>query len=230
MNRMLQAGGLAALLTLSFAPSALALDGYVSVDLNLRAGPNTGYPAVTVIPSGAPIFVHGCLEGYGWCDVSYGDYRGWSYGDYLDVVSGGQRVYIVEAPPPIITFSFVDYWDRYYVGRPFYRERDRYRELRAEVRQIRRQERREDRQENREDRRERNEDREERREDRQDNQQEQRQDQRQERTQEQRQERRQEQRQERRQEQRQERRQDQQQERRNNRRNQEECPEGQVCQ
>jgi len=227
MNRMLQAGGLAALLTLGFASSASALDGYVTVDLNLRAGPNTDYPAVTVIPAGTPIFVHGCLEGYGWCDVSYGDYRGWSYGEYLDVVSGGDRVYIVEAAPPIITFSFVDYWDRYYVGRPFYRERDRYRELRAEIRQIRRQERREDRQERREDRQE---DRRERVEDRQDNQQEQRQERRQEQRQDQRQERTQEQRQERRQEQRQERRQDQQQERRNNRRNQEECPEGQVCQ
>lgn len=226
-----------AALTASLAlPSvaAAATTGYVTVDLNLRAGPSTAYPVVTTMYAGAPVTVYGCLSDWGWCDVSWEGWRGWASGTYLDILYQSEPVYLPTYAPriglPIITFEFATYWDRHYHGRPWYRERDRwyaywrdrddrrdelrdrlrdtrerYRDRLEDVREELREERREDRQEAREDRRE---DR------RQETAQERRRDERQEARQERRQEQRQEARQERRQEQRQEARQERRQEQR----------------
>ncbi|MEH0071137.1 SH3 domain-containing protein [Pannonibacter sp. Pt2-lr] len=47
-------------------------------NVNLRAGPATSYPVVTVVPQGASIVTHGCVNSYTWCDVAYGQLRGGS--------------------------------------------------------------------------------------------------------------------------------------------------------
>jgi uncharacterized protein YraI len=141
----------------------------------MRAGPSTAYPVVAAIGVGNTVEVYGCLSGYDWCDVSIGPSRGWVAGRYLEYVYQSRRVlvpaYGATIGLPIISFTFGDYWERHYVRRPFYRERDRYREIRRERREDRQEGRedqrevREDRQERREDQRERVEDRQERRED-----------------------------------------------------------------
>ena len=144
---------------------ASAATAFVVTDLNLRAGPSTAYPAVAVLGAGTTVEVFGCLGGYSWCDVAIGPSRGWVAGQYLEYLYQDRRVLLPAYGPtiglPIISFTFGDYWERHYVSRPFYRERDRYRAIR--------QERREDRQERVEDRQERREDRQEVREDRRDN-------------------------------------------------------------
>ena len=121
----------AALALLAGIPvQAMAADGYVTGDVTLRAGPDISYPAVDMIPAGAPIGIEGCTDGWEWCDVVFDGERGWVAGNFIQdeydsqpvlVPAYGERLGI-----PIVSFSIVTYWDRYYVSRPFYRERERW--------------------------------------------------------------------------------------------------------
>lgn len=158
------------------APSlAAAQDAIVTTDLNMRAGPSTSFPVVGVVPASAPVDVHGCVDGYSWCDVSSDDNRGWVSSSYLSYAAGGSYVplidYTSQVEIPIITYSVGPYWDTYYRGRPWYgqrgiwssRWRDNWRDIRRHDRADRRRDRRDDRADRRPDRRD---DRVERRQDR----------------------------------------------------------------
>jgi uncharacterized protein YraI len=199
-----------------FSAIAAADVARVTTDLNMRAGPSTEFPVVSVLPDGASVNVFGCVRGYSWCDVSWRGRRGWASASYLTQSYRGSYVPLVEYGPrinvPIVGFSIGSYWDNHYRNDPWYGRRDRWRSVwrgnddrrdRRRDRVERREERREERQERREDRRD---DRAERRERRQELRTERRREAIRERRQEQRQERRAEQRRERRQEQRVERR------------------------
>jgi len=117
------------LATASFAAPALAhaAEGYVTGNVNLRAGPDAGYPLISVIPAGTGVEVQGCTEGWEWCDViAYGN-RGWVAGNYVEYVYQDRPVllpsYGARIGIPIISFSIGTYWDRYYRTRPFYSQR-----------------------------------------------------------------------------------------------------------
>jgi uncharacterized protein YraI len=124
------------LLAVSFAASAQ--DAFTTRTVNVRAGPDTSYPAVAVLGAGAPVQVMGCLDDWSWCDVVFGDNRGWVYSPYLSYVYQGYRVPFYSYAPafgiPIISFSIGPYWDEYYRGRPWYGRRDywEHREFRHE--------------------------------------------------------------------------------------------------
>ncbi len=110
---------------------AEAAEGYATANVNMRSGPSTSYPAVTVIPNGTPVEIHGCLADLPWCDVSFYNGRGWVAGRYVQTVYQRNRVYLEPRyyrplGIPTITFSVGNYWDRYYRDRPFYRDRDRW--------------------------------------------------------------------------------------------------------
>ena len=64
--------------SLTLAATAEAQQAYVSARTNLRAGPDRGYPAVAWLGTGTSVYVHGCVRGYYWCDVSSGSVRGWA--------------------------------------------------------------------------------------------------------------------------------------------------------
>ncbi|HEV2540551.1 MAG TPA: SH3 domain-containing protein [Frateuria sp.] len=128
MKRLAWYGALALLAAVPV--QSMAADGYVTGDATLRAGPDIDYPAVDMIPAGAPIGIEGCTDGWEWCDVVFNDERGWVAGNFIQdeyenqpvlVPAYGERLGI-----PIVSFSIVTYWDRYYVDRPFYRERERW--------------------------------------------------------------------------------------------------------
>ncbi len=109
-----------------------ATRGFATANVNMRSGPSTAYPAVVVIPNGAPLTVHGCLSDTPWCDVSFVRGRGWVAGRYIATTYRQNRVYVEpryyrDLGVPIITFEAGRYWDRYYRDRDFYRERDRWR-------------------------------------------------------------------------------------------------------
>jgi uncharacterized protein YraI len=109
---------------------AAAAPAFTTTRLSLRAGPSTDYPAVALIENGVQVEVLGCLEGYGWCDAVVGQDRGWLPGEYLQGVYYERREPLIGIAPsiglPIVGFTVGTYWDRYYRGRPWYAERERW--------------------------------------------------------------------------------------------------------
>ncbi|NSY19194.1 SH3 domain-containing protein [Neorhizobium sp. AL 9.2.2] len=125
----------AALGALMLAPSiaSAAVQGFATANVNMRSGPSTAYPAVTVIPVSATVTINGCMSSVNWCDVSFYGGRGWVSGNYVQAAYRSNRVYV--APDyyqglgiPTVTFEVNDYWGRHYRERNFYRERDRWRD------------------------------------------------------------------------------------------------------
>ena len=118
---------------LAFPAAASAATARVTADLNMRAGPSTGFPVVTTVSDGAEVGVHGCVKGYSWCDVTWAGNRGWVYAAYLTYPYHDRYVPIVEYGDeidlPIIAFSVGTYWDDYYRGRPWYHRRDHWRSV-----------------------------------------------------------------------------------------------------
>ena len=110
--------------------AAQAQSAYAAKDVNLRAGPARDYPVVAVVAGGASLAVQGCLSDYSWCDVIAGPYRGWVYAGNIDYAYDGQYVPLLGYGPElgiaIVGFVLFDYWSRYYVNRPFYRDRERW--------------------------------------------------------------------------------------------------------
>ncbi|SCB50571.1 SH3 domain-containing protein [Rhizobium multihospitium] len=128
--KILAAGILAALVALPAI--AEAAEGFATANVNMRSGPSTAYPAVTMIPVGVPLQINGCLNETPWCDVSFYGGRGWVAGRYIQATYQSRRIYV--GPQyyrplgiPTVVFNFDDYWGRYYRGRDFYRDRDRWR-------------------------------------------------------------------------------------------------------
>ncbi|MGD9712445.1 MAG: SH3 domain-containing protein [Thermomicrobiales bacterium] len=108
-----------------------ASPGYTTANVNIRTGPDVEYPSVGVIPEGDDIVVEGCLRDESWCDVSWAGNRGWVYSEYLAFDYRGETVLLPDVGVsvfriPIITFAANDYWRRYYVGRPWYKDRNRW--------------------------------------------------------------------------------------------------------
>lgn len=95
-----------------------------TASVNLRAGPGTAYPVVTTLPPSAALTVFGCLADTSWCDVVWGSSRGWVAANYIAMPYDGRVIVLTPAIAPavgvaVVTFSRA-YWDRYYVGRPWY--------------------------------------------------------------------------------------------------------------
>jgi len=114
--------------TLPLAPAvARTMQGYTVGTTRLYAGPLPDYPTVRYVRRGAMVSVHGCLRDWSWCDVTYRANRGWIAGDLLVISYRGRRSRVAQdLGIGVIAFSFGAYWDSYYRGRDFYRERPRW--------------------------------------------------------------------------------------------------------
>lgn len=110
--------------------SALASDGYVNGYVNLRAGPGTRYPRIMTLQPGTAVAVHGCINGWSWCDVGAQGERGWIDGSYLQYPYGNRRValsnYGSQIGIPIVSFILGTYWGDHYRDRSWYGERQRW--------------------------------------------------------------------------------------------------------
>lgn len=105
-----------------------AQNAYTAKPMNVHAGPDRSYPLVAQVDQGTPLDVHGCLDGWSWCDVSFEGNRGWMYGGGIYFENNGNDVWLYSYGPqvglPIITFSLNSYWGQYYQGRPWYGQRN----------------------------------------------------------------------------------------------------------
>lgn len=131
MRKKLRLIGAIAGLTVMGIAAAHAAPGFSTANVNMRTGPDTDFPAVDVIPEGEPVDIRGCLRDESWCDVIWAGNRGWVYSEYLAFEQRGEYVPLPDVGPaafsiPIIAFAARDYWDRHYVGRPWYRDRARW--------------------------------------------------------------------------------------------------------
>ncbi|HEX8800121.1 MAG TPA: SH3 domain-containing protein [Terriglobales bacterium] len=111
-------------LLLTFSIPVSAQVAFTIQPVNVRAGPDRGFPLVTWLPGGVTVQVMGCLSGWRWCDVIFGRNRGWVFARYLAFSFQNQRVPIITGGPrsgfPIVTFSIGPYWSAHYRGRPWY--------------------------------------------------------------------------------------------------------------
>ena len=116
------------------ANAAMAGDGYVTDDVDLRAGPDPGYPTVATLHSGTPVSIQGCVKNWSWCDVVTTNGRGWIAGDFLEQDYEGHRVVVpafgVQMGIPIITFSFNSYWNEHYRSSAWFHDRARFAKVR----------------------------------------------------------------------------------------------------
>jgi uncharacterized protein YraI len=113
------------------AAAAHAEPGYATANVNLRTGPDVDFPSVGVIPEGEELYVEGCLRDESWCDVRWGGERGWVYSEFIAFDYHGEMRPLPDLGMaffsiPIVAFVASDYWGRYYVGRPWWAERNRW--------------------------------------------------------------------------------------------------------
>jgi len=125
LKSLLSIAALTAAATVAAPAVASASPAQVTANVNLRTGPGTQYYPILVLPAGAPIELYGCLQGYTWCDVSYGRERGWVSSRYISAFYSGPvyrpRPYV---SVPFLTFGY-GYWDNHYAHRPWYQYRPR---------------------------------------------------------------------------------------------------------
>ncbi len=126
MKRLVWSG----LLALGFALPATAqvTSGFVTANVHLRAGPDSAYPIIAVVPMGTGLSIQGCTAGWQWCDVITMGTRGWVAGTFIQYTYQNQPVVVMDYGArigiPIIPFVIGSYWGSHYRDRPFYRQRD----------------------------------------------------------------------------------------------------------
>jgi uncharacterized protein YraI len=138
---MIGAAFAGAMLVPGIASAATA--AVVTTDLNIRTGPAASYQRFGTIPGGTRVTVHGCLNGYNWCDVTWSGERGWVSGNYLayrgDRYRGRSIANVgVSIGLPVLAFDPDRYHRSHYVGRSWYRDRFLDRDDRRERRELRR--------------------------------------------------------------------------------------------
>ena len=121
---------LAAATSIPSVANAQQIYANTTTNLNQRAGPDTRYPVLVVVPSGAAVTLFGCVRNLTWCDGSFRGYRGWFSARYLTIPYRNTRLsvasYVRYAYLPTVAFNINSYWDTYYRERPFYTQLNVY--------------------------------------------------------------------------------------------------------
>jgi uncharacterized protein YraI len=125
MTRFISVFAMALALLLAAGPAKAAITAYSAGTVNMRAGPGTNFPVVATIKGARQIGVHGCVQGWSWCEVTWNGRRGWVSASRINASFRSRRVSLYDYGPrlglPVVSFSQRSYWDRYYRGESFYR-------------------------------------------------------------------------------------------------------------
>ncbi len=84
---------------ISSTTGALAVPAEVLAAANLRTGPGAQYYPLMTLPPGAPVEIYGCLNDDSWCDVGYGNTRGWLASRYLGTARNWSAEDQIMRPP-----------------------------------------------------------------------------------------------------------------------------------
>ena len=118
------------LTTTVLVASAAAQQAYTTRQVNLRAGPDRGYPQVAYVGAGQSVYVNGCINDYRWCDITAGPNRGWAYAKYIEYPYQDRRLPIYGNGPtlalPIVGFILGSYWNDNYRNRPWYGQQNNW--------------------------------------------------------------------------------------------------------
>ncbi len=97
------------------ASVAQAASGYTINRFYLYSGPGHSFDRLESVPDNARIHIFGCTPTYRWCDVSWGNARGWMDAHGIETYDRGRRVIVAEAGPyirmPVITYTSAPYLD-----------------------------------------------------------------------------------------------------------------------
>ena len=78
--------GLVVLAVIVYANKANAQSShaaYTTTGVNMRTGPGTSYPVITVVPAGGEVFINYCNKSGTWCDLTFRGAPGWISAKYL---------------------------------------------------------------------------------------------------------------------------------------------------
>ena len=118
------------LTTTVLVASAAAQQAYTTRQVNLRAGPDRGYPQVAYVGAGQSVYVNGCINDYRWCDITAGPNRGWAYAKFIEYPYQNRRVVIYDNGAtlalPIVNFILGSYWNDNYRNRPWYGQQNNW--------------------------------------------------------------------------------------------------------
>ncbi|MEN3977131.1 hypothetical protein [Emcibacter sp. SYSU 3D8] len=127
LRSSLTAAAVIAATAITSAMPAHAVPGHATPRLEIKAGPDDGYPTVATVRYDTRLEINGCLRNWRWCDVSTSRTRGWVHGRDIQVDRGGRRLdWGTPWGVPQSDFDFDSYWDRNYRGQEFYRQRNRW--------------------------------------------------------------------------------------------------------
>ena len=129
--QMRLARSIAVMLTMTvLVASAAAQQAYTTRQVNLRAGPDRGYPQVAYVGAGQSVYVNGCISDYRWCDITAGPNRGWAYAKFIEYPYQDRRVVIYDNGAtlalPIVSFILGSYWNDNYRNRPWYGQQNNW--------------------------------------------------------------------------------------------------------
>ena len=117
----------AAAFAFALPAAASAANAVTTGNVNMRAGPSASYPVVAQVPEGAPVQIFGRVKDGSWCDTLWVGQRGWVAGAYVASIYRGAPVPVATYAPqlgyPVVVYNQDAYWNRYYVGRPWYAPR-----------------------------------------------------------------------------------------------------------
>jgi hypothetical protein len=117
MKSIVKSSIAASVIVLGISVAAEARPVLVTSDLNVRTGPGTQHSSVGVIRGGSTAEVGRCYQG--WCEIAWGNLRGFSSQQYLD--GGGPPPPSYQpAPPPVYYGPGPYYGPRRYYGPGYY--------------------------------------------------------------------------------------------------------------